>query len=78
LSAGESATDEIGALQAGAAIEGSKLIREGRLRQLGRSKPIHVGGKAAPRDRCSSGCHRAIAQHALSSEVIDEFAWDHV
>ena len=77
LPAGETATDEIGALQAGAAVEGSKLIRETRLRQLGRIKPIHVGGKAATRDRCSGGCRRAITQHPLAGEVIDEFPWDH-
>ncbi len=74
----EAAADQVCVLDAPAAIEGGKLIREGGMREPGHAEPVDIAERIAPSRRHAGVELLRVAQRALADEITDEVALRHV
>jgi len=72
------AANQVCALDAPAAIEGGKLIRESRTREFGHAEPVDIVERIAPSRRHAGVELLRVAQRALANEIADEVALRHI
>ncbi|WP_442971842.1 hypothetical protein [Rhodoplanes sp. Z2-YC6860] len=78
LAASEASTDQFAAIHAPAAIKSCELIGKGRLGKLCQANPVNIVLRVETTRIASAIKRLLLTQHALTSEMVDELAMQHL